>query len=292
MTFLKVTEFENGKPILFGQNSSRTPFSVAVKAVDIQPNSQAKKVIAEGSFIAAVGSDIRVLPRTKAKNATATNSAIVALKAPCQTFKVGDVLRAMAGYAEINLSGAAATGDTVTVRVNRINYSITVAGTQTIAAAATLVAALTIPNVTLTQVGSTGKIIAVAQDSFSLAVTSSNAALVTTVTSTEPGFFGNQFLPLGTIQSISAANSSEERDITLSGNAAYVVPANTIIGVDVEKLLGVYPEQLDLTDLPVVHVAPVYHADGVYEKNLPYVDAQIKRVLHGLNINKQFYGNV
>lgn len=289
--FLKVKEYDNGKPILFGLNAMRTPFSVAVKAADLENAADYRKVVPEGSFVVSVGGNIRFLPRTRLKTATATNSALVSLKTPSASFKVGDVLRAVAGYAEIHLSGAAATNDVVTLRVNGVNYSITVGPTQTIAAAAALVAGLTIPDVTLTQVGSTGKIIAVCKDSYKLDVLSSAPALVANVITTDPGYFGDAVLPLGTISSIAAANNAGERVVTLAGNAAYVLPENAPVGVDVEKFLGIYPEQLDLTELPVEHIAPIYHADGVYENNLPYIDNQVKRILHGLNINKKFYAN-
>ena len=290
--YLKVKEYDNGKPIIFGLNAMRTPFSVAVKALDIAPTAEAKKLVPEGSFVVSVGDDIRFLPRTRLKLATATNSASITLKAPSASFKIGDVIRAVAGYAELHLSGAAATGDIVTLRVNNVNYSATVEGTQTVAATAALVAALVIPDVTITQVGSTGKVILVAKDSFKLDVFSSSPALVANVYSTEPGYFGDAVLPLGTVLSIAAPNTAGERVITLAGNAAYVLPIDTPVGVTVDKYLGIYPEQLDLTELPVEHIAPIYHADGVYEANLPYCDSQLKRTLSGLNINKKFYANV
>lgn len=288
--FLKVKEYDNGKPIIFGLNAMRTPFSVAVKAIDLEANADARKVVPEGSFVVSVGGNIRFLPRTRLKLATDTASPAVTLKTPSASFKVGDVLKAVAGYAELHISGTATGGDIVTLRVNGVNYSVTV-GTATPVATAALVAALAIPDVTLTHDGTTGKVVMVAKDSYKLDVTSSAAALSARIVSTDPGYFGDALLPLGSIQSIAAANPAGERVVTLAGNAAYVLPENTPIGIDVDKFLGIYPEQLDLTELPVEHIAPIYHADGVYQDNLPYIDNQVKRILHGLNINKKFYAN-
>lgn len=288
--FLKIKEYDNGKPIIFGLNAMRTPYSVAVKASDLTSNAEARKVVPEGSFVVSVGGEIRFLPRTRLKLATATNSPAVTVKAPCANFKVGDTLRAVAGYAEINLAGTYADDDILTINVNGTNYSVTASGDTNVTLAGKL-AALTIPNVTLTQVAGSGKVVAIAKDSYKLTVHCTGAGAFIQVNTTDHGYFGDYLLPLGTIASIGAANNAGERVLTLAANAAYVLPVNTPVGVDVEKFLGIYPEQLDLTELPVEHIAPIYHADGVYENNLPYCDNQIKRTLHGLNINPKFYAN-
>lgn len=289
--FLKVKEYDNGKPIIFGLNAMRTPYSVAVKATDVLTSFDSRKVVPEGSFVVSIGNEIRFLPRTRLKLATATNTNTVTLKAPCASFKVGDVLRAMAGYAVLIVDGTPATNDVVTLRINGVNYSVTVGATQTVAAVAALLAALVIPDVTLTQVGSTGRVIVTAKDSYKIDVLSSSNAMAVRINTTDPGYLGDCILPLGTISSIAAPNPAGERVVTLAGNSAYVLPVDSPIGVTVDKFLGIYPEQLDLTELPVEHIAPIYHADGVYENNLPYIDNQVKRTLHGLNIEKKFYAN-
>lgn len=49
--YLKVKEYDNGKPIIFGLNAMRTPFSVAVKALDIAPTAEAKKLVPAGYIV-------------------------------------------------------------------------------------------------------------------------------------------------------------------------------------------------------------------------------------------------
>lgn len=286
--YLKIAEYDNGKPILFGSNAMRTPFSVAVKGVDISDSANNRKLIPEGAFIVDIGGTVRFLPRTRLHAASATNSAVLTLKAPHFAFKVGDVVRAVAGYAHVDVTGTPTTGAVLTLRIDNVNYSVTTTASETtLASIATLLAGLTIPNVTLTASGS--RVTVIARDSYSISAYSSNPAVGLDVVSTEPGYFGECVMPLGTVLSIGAVDGNGNRPITLAGNAAYVLPANTPVGVTVNKFLGIFPEQLDLTDNPVQHIAPFFHADGVYENNLPYVDNQIKRQLHGLNICKKFY---
>lgn len=288
--YLKVQSFSNGKPILFGMNAARTPFSVALNASDIQFDAENRRTLPEGTFIAKIGSSVRPLPRTRTNAAVATNSAAVQLKVPNTAFKVGDVLRAVACQASVVLSGTPVEGDIVTVRVDNVNYSVTVDhpdDSPTLGFVATQIAALVIPGVTLTAIGSS--VLFTGTDSYKLTVHSSSPALITTVYSTDPGYLGANILPLGTIASIGAPDSQNRRTVTLAANAAYALPVNTPVGVEYSKLLGIYPDPLDFTEDPVIHIAPVFHCDGVYENNLPYCDKEIKRVLHGLNINSKFF---
>lgn len=288
MTFLKITSYGGDKAILFGSTNMSTPNSVSISATDVLANYKSEKYVPEGMFIADVAGTIRTLPRTKTKLATATNSRLVSLKAPCFNFKVGDVLKVIGGYAEILISGTVATGNVITVRTNNASYSVTIGGTQTAAAAAALVAGLTIPGVTLAQVGSTGKVALFSIDSYKLDV-SATGEIGISVATTEAGYFGDMVTPLGTIESIAAPNANDERVVTLVANATAVVPVGVSVGVDTNKVLGVFPNSLDLTETPVLHIAPYLMADGVYENNLPYVDGSIKRALPRLNIQKKFY---
>ncbi len=83
--------------------------------------------------------------------------------------------------------------------------------------------------------------------------------------------------------------TDKSRVITLAGNAAYAIPAGVPIGTKVNMHLGIYPDPLDFTDEPLMHLAPIAQADGVYERNLPYIDEQLKRIYSDLNIKKYFY---
>jgi hypothetical protein len=68
-----------------------------------------------------------------------------------------------------------------------------------------------------------------------------------------------------------------------------VITANSIVGTAVTRLIGIVPDALDLTDEPRKHVAPITAADGVYKRNLPYIDEGIVEELSDLHINAFFY---
>jgi hypothetical protein len=291
--YLRVKEFVNSKPILFGQNMVRTPYGVTITEADIVADALGKKSVPEGSFIVGVGSATRFLPRAKSKNAVATNSPTVTVTAPSMHFKVGDVLYNVAGYAEVTFGGTIASGDVFTLEIAGVNYSFT-SGSNTAAAIAAgqvtdNAAALLAAGVTITQKASTGTLIIRANDSYTINTYCSSGAATATVNTTEAGYLGDMVLPLGTILSIGSVNAAGERAITLAANAAYALPAGSNIGVKVNKYLGIYPYNLDLSEEPMAHLAPICEADGVYEQNLPYIDLQLKRRFSDLRIDKRFY---
>lgn len=294
--YLKIKEFSGDKPILYGQTNYRAPYGVVIAERDILADYNSMKTIPEGMFVVYVGESARFLPRAITKNAIATNSPTITLKSPCQTFKTGDVIYHQAGFAEVTFGGTIAQNDVISLRIGKTNYSITAGSSPTGATVAAAfvtdhAATLAALGVTIAQKGSTASLTIKATDSHELAYATSNGATTVTVNTTDPGYLGDAVLPLGTIQSIGAVNSSGERVVTLAGNAAYTVPANCRIGVAVDKYLGIYPYKLDFTEMPLNHLAPVAECDGVYEQNLPYCDAQLKRVFSDLRINKRFYSN-
>lgn len=295
MTFLRIKKFDNGKPILFGLNSMKAPFSVKMNAVDLLANSNGEKLVPEGMFVVGDGSAVRFLPRTKINVATTTSGGTarnVVLRSPNVQFKVGDVLYAQAGYAEVVFSGTFATNDTFVIRIGGVSYTGTVGGTQTAAGAVSAFltehgAALTAAGITATAKGNS--IVIHATDAHKIDVFSPVSGIQLDVRTTDPGYLGDHVLPLGTIASISAADANGLRTAVLAADAAYVVPAGAAVGVAVSDYLGIYPDPLDFTEEPHIHLAPIYEADGVYEQNLPYVDLQLKRMFSGLNIQQRFF---
>lgn len=296
MPYLKVRKFVNDKPILFGLNSNYSaPFSVSLADTEVRKDSDGYRSVPEGVFIVNVAGTTRVLPRTRLGAATATNSPLVTLKAPSFQFKVGDVLSSKAGYGKLVFSGTFAEGDVYTVLIEDTTYSVTAPANPTadnvVDAFITAHGAdlLSEKGITATQVGTTGTITLVSTESYKVDTASSSAVAGVKLESTEAGYLGDNILPLGTIASIADPNNAEQRVVTLAANAAYVLPTNTPVGVNVSKYLGIYPHHLDLLEDPIVHIAPITKADGVYEANLPYIDAQLKRIFRDLNINKYFY---
>jgi hypothetical protein len=300
MTYIKIKKFNNGKPIMFGLNRIATPYSVSAKATEVLSNADGYKLVTEGSFVSLVGSATRFLPRTRVKgtyasdvSGTATNALTLTLKAPSFSFKVGDVLYPLGGYAEATFAGTFTAADVYTLRINGQNYSVTAPATPTAAnVAAAFVtanaAALLVLGITVAQRGSTGTLSIFATDSYPIQAMSSTGAVTIAINTSESGYLGDYLSPIGTIASIGNANAAGERVITLAANAAYVVPANVPVGVLVDKHLGIYPEPLDLTEEIIQHIAPIAEADGVYEQNLPYIDEQLKRIYATLYINKRF----
>lgn len=297
--YLQDKQFTNGKPILFGlANAMRTPYSVSFSKTDMKPDANGEYIVVEGSFICTKGTAVRWLPRAIAKgthntnaDATATNSKLLTLKTPNFSFKEGDVLHAVAGYGLVTAVGAFATGEVVTLRINDVNYSFTVAGTQTAAAVAAGLAALTFEDgITVTQREAGATLEIYADDAYKVECITTSIGGTLVLTSTEEGYLGDNLVPLGTIETIGTPNVAGERLISLVDNAAYVVPANCRIGIKVDRVLGLYPDPLDFTREPVQHLAPIVEAAGVYQSNLPYVDLQLKRSLAGLYMEERFWG--
>lgn len=272
----------------------RTPFSVSMSYLDVLAASSGKKLVTEGMFVASINNVARFLPRARTNTAILTSSPTFTLNTPCFSFKAGDVLYAKAGYGELLFTGTPAASDVVTVSINQVNYSVTAPASPTLAtvAAAWITAnntALTAAGIIVTQRASTGSIIVTAKDSYKVNTFSSNGAFQCTLNSSEAGYLGDSTVPLGTILAIGNADVNERRVVTLAANAAFALPVNSPIGVNEDEILGIYPDPLDFTDEPVMHIAPICEADGVYEQNLPYVDEQLKRKLSDLRIFKKFF---
>lgn len=292
--YLSIKRFSNGKPIIFGSNNLRTPYSVSMSEQHIRQAFSGKRLVPEGMFIASVNNVAKFLPRTKLVNATVTTTPTITLKAPCFQFTQGDVLYANAGYGELIFAGNPAASDVVTVVINNINYAVTVGASPTpvTVAAAWITAnssALTTAGITATQRASTGSVILTATDAHKVFSFSSNGNFRAELNSTEPGCLGSSILPLGTILAIGNPDVNENRIITLAANSSMVLPANISVGVKFDEILGIYPDPLDFTDEPVMHIAPICGADGVYENNLPYIDKEIKSIMSDLKINNKFF---
>lgn len=288
----------NGKAIIFNAAAKKVAIDgVEIKSVDVLLNSEGLAIVPEGSFIAHVGVadslTARFLPRTRLSAPTLTSSATVSLQAPCSQFKVGDTLYAKHSYALVKFIGTFATGDIVTARLGNVTYSSTVGTAQTgsgvladfITANA---AALLVANITLAQVASTASATIYANDSYDVYFSTSSAAAQIVVETTEAGFLGNNLTPLGTILAISGEDSSRVRIVTLAANATQALPINTIVGIDVVEVIGLYPDAVDLTGEPVRHFAVISEIAGIYQNNLPYIDKQLKR-LFGLHLHIKPY---
>jgi hypothetical protein len=290
----------NGRAIIFNAAAKKVAIdAVQINSADIQLNAEGKVVAPEGSFISTTGTSgervARFLPRTRLNAATATNSPTIQLKSPCSQFKVGDVLYAKHCYARIKFIGTFATGDVITAKIAGVTYSATVGATQTGAGAAAdfataNAAALLTAGITYAQVGSTAVATIYANDSYDVYFTTSGAAGQVVVETTEAGYLGDNLTPLGTILAIGAENATTGvRSVTLAANAAQALPINSIVGINVAEVLGLYPDPVDLTGEPKRDVAVISEIAGIYQNNLPYIDLQLKRQF-GLHLHiKPFF---
>lgn len=295
--YIKTRSYDNGKPIIYGLNSMRAPYGVSMVGADIQPDADLKRTAQEGSFIVGVGAKTRFLPRARVHVTATTSSPNITLRGAGTSayFLPGDVLHMVAGYAEFTFTGAVASGDSAVIKLGNVAYSVTSTGTTLPALAAAFVTAnnvaLTAAGISVTQKGTSATLVVVAKDSHAVAYSTSSGALGVNVNTTEPGYLGDNIVPLGTVLSI-APVASGNRVLTLAGNASYNVPEGCPIGVMVDNFIGIYPDPLDFTDSPREHIAPIVEADGVYKQNLPYIDEQLCRRFSDLRINKRFYKSV
>jgi hypothetical protein len=297
MTYLTVqTLYRNGKPIVHNTEGRIAIHSVVVSADYLQADLEGNKVFPEGGFLVAskVGADYttRFLPRTRLAAITNTGSANISLATPNQQFVVGDVLYAKACYAKLKFLGTYAGGSVVQLKYNgKIYTSATGASaaatvTQIVTDHAT--ALLTDEGVTITAVGDTLQVFG--RDSADIAAYTTLPAAFIGVETTEPGYLGDTLAPLGTILSIGAPNATTGvRIVTLAANAAYVVPAGCAVGINHGAILGIYPDQVDVTNEKIRHLSCVQQISGVYQGNLPYCDESIRRALPDLFIFKRFY---
>lgn len=291
--FLKTRTYDNGKPILYGLNQMRAPYGVTMNGDDVQLDKENKRAVQEGSFVVQVGNKVRFLPRARANAAITTTLPTIVLKSTSQYFLAGDVIHMVAGFGEVTFTGAVASGDTAAIKLGDVLYTVTSPGASLPALAAAFITAntvaLTAAGINVTQKGTSATLVIVAKDSYAITTSTSSGALTIAVNTTEPGFLGDNILPLGTILSIAPAVANGTRTVTLAAPAAYNVPMDVPVGVMVGKYIGIYPDPIDFTETPKEHIAPIVEADGVYEHNLPYVDEQLKRRFEDLRIEKRFY---
>lgn len=294
--YLTVKKYDNGKPILYGLNSMRAPFGASIASADVQPDIDGQKSVPEGSFLVAVGNKVRFLPRARMAVAAVTTLPTLTVRGTSQNFLVGDVLHVVGGYGEVTFGGTIASGDTVAIKLGDSVYAVTSTGSTAPALVTAFItanaAALLAQGITVTQKGSSGTMVIVSDNSEAISYSASNGATTVSINTTEPGYLGDNIMPIGTIASVGQIQTNGQRIITLAANAAYNVPVNVPVGVMVKEFLGIYNLPVDLTLSPKEHIAPIVEADGVYEQNLPYIDDQLKRRFANLRIFKRFYKSV
>jgi len=285
--FLKIKKYQGEKPILYGLNSMQAPYGVSMKEDEILSNKEGHKTVPEGMFVVDVEGVVRFLPRTRITAAVTTSDNSIVVKSPHCSFKVGDTLYAQA-YGRVSLDGTSGANHVLTIKIGSDSYSTAVDSAISAAAVTAFVsehaADLLLKNIVVMAGANPSVIEIYASDQHDLAASCTGGSLSTIITP-----LGPSLTPLGSVASISAIDGNGYRTITFAGTLAYDLPAESPVGTTVNKYLGIFPDALDFTEEPFRHLAPIISADGVYERNLPYVDMSIKRALDGLHINKYFY---
>jgi len=293
-----VNEFKREVPIIYGATSLLATDAVNLVSSDIQPNAKGRRELPAGLFCARVNGVNRFLPRTRLSTAVAANATTVVLKEPNAQFKANDVLWVLGSYARLTVT-ASVTGTVYYILVNGKLLSVTASSNTATTLASEIVGATASVaeafwadlNITRSATGAVVELFST--DSWSIQASPE----ITVWTSTNDGYFGNYFAPIGTLSStvaptLNATTGVRTYTLTTPNVANKQFPANCIVGTIVEKLLGVHIQAVDLTeDAPYTgtefSVAPIRMADGVYENNLPYIDELIKRdvLISQLNVN-------
>jgi hypothetical protein len=299
--YLNVKKFQGSKPILYGLNTMSAPYGVSLKAADVLMDSDNRRALIEGMFLADVDGTVRLLPRTRVQTTTVSGASTMTIKTPTSQFKVGDVLY-LYGTARVGFDGAIASGDRVTLSLGNFDYTVTAAGGTTLANLGALFVS-THASALLAQQGAViypsavgSSMVIVAKDNYSLSVSATGngtSTAASALTITAPTRLGRNALPIGTVQSIGDESPTKTRVITFTSAIPNVITdvvlADSIVGTRVSKLLGIYPDVIDLTEETLKHIAPIISADGVYKRNLPYIDEAIVAEMPNLRINDFFY---
>jgi hypothetical protein len=249
----------------------------------ISPDKNSKYEIAEGSFIASVGSKYRVLPRANViEAAIATNSDTFKLSTP-KVFVPGDILYVALPYTTITCVNTNAATITIDGR--------TITSTPTGAADAAEAAAIHADNVNSDPIFSLSIKAVAADDVIWFLVKDGKSAITIT-----PGGAGTPGLgstaasstfngtSIGTVARYDAINNN----IVLTANAAVAVPVGIPVGAQFDKILGILDIGVDLTIYrPSVDYA-VATEGYVYKNALPYYDESIHTWLPKIIVQEKF----
>lgn len=274
--------FLTDKAILAFTEGNIANISATVTDQFIGLNSENRRTVPEGLFVAEVGNVVRFLPRAKVKVATSTSSPIVNMS-PYNIFVPGDILHVNDPYVILTVTASAATQtQTITVSGRTATATVTTNNTTTSASEIALainsaayvqeiVYALSVNNLVyiFAKDGITNIPIT---EGGTVTATLSGAILATNTTS------------IGTIQSINPITG----DVTLSANSSVVLPVGTGIGVHINKILGLHVHSVDFDIATAKDLALYTQAAGVRIQYLPYYDGLIKTVFPKMLFSDKF----
>lgn len=274
--------FLTDKAILAFTEGNIANISATVTDQFIGLNSENRKTVPEGLFVAEVGNVVRFLPRAKVKVATSTSSPTVNMS-PYNIFVPGDILHVNDPYVILTVTASAAT-QTQTITVSGRTATATVTTNNTTTSASEI--ALAINSAAYVQeivyaLSVNNLVYIFAKDGITnIPITEGG-----TVTATLSGaILATNATPIGTIQSINPITG----DVTLSANSSVVLPVGTGIGVHINKILGLHVHSVDFDIATAKDLALYTQAAGVRIQYLPYYDGLIKTVFPKMLFSDKF----
>jgi hypothetical protein len=257
--------------------------SATVQNTYISLNTEARKQVPAGLFVAQVGNVLRFLPRTKLTAVTATGAATVTAS-PTNIFVAGDVLTVVEPYSTLTIT-TVTVAQTVTVTVEGLTATATATTNNTTTTASEVATAI---NATaglsdLVRAASiTNKVFIFAVDGLT------NRAITTAGTVTSAALSSATLVPNATAVGTIAFIDYTTGVITLTGNASVALPIGTNIGVRVNAIVGLHVHAVDYTVATAKDLALYTIANGVRIQYLPYFDGDIARRFPGINFAYKF----
>jgi len=265
---LNRVRYNSDPQIIAFADMQEAPVSATVNATFISPDLDGRKNVPAGMWIARRkgSAELCFLPRATTTQATDTNSNTLRLNiiAP---FVPGDKLYVIEPYASVSVTGVS-VGQTLIITVN--GRATTVTATTTSISDLINLAAQALLNSQVRAVPDTTNnklyLFSKNKSEYPLTVTGTATASASDSKLTTPAS------ELGTIQSINPTT----KEVTLTGNAGYVLPVGSHIGSPVEDILGLNVHSHDFSTTLSKHINGLTGAIGVYQSALPYLDDEIK----------------
>ncbi|CAM6006650.1 unnamed protein product [Sphagnum balticum] len=240
-------------------------------------NSSGTIAVDAGLFVGLdISSNMRFLPRAKLLTNIATSTNIITVTVP-YVFIPGDVLYLVEPYTVLAIT-AAAVSATVSITVQGVTVSITstdgtVATTGTLLSTAINASIGLSPFVYALDDGA-GNVYIFSKDgkteyAISKAGTATSALSSTTIAPNNTAF--------GTISGYNYANGQ----ITLTANAAFALPANANIGVQMQYIYGLSNHSFDFSLYPTYIIELYTESPAVRIQHLPHFDGNIRDIFKG-----------
>ena len=274
--------FNTDKAILAFTEGNIANISVTIDNTYVGLNSELRRVVPEGLFVAEVGNVNRFLPRAKVTQAISA-SATTFKMSPYNIFVPGDILFVNDPYSILTVAASSAT-QTQVITVNGRSATATVTTSDTTTSATEIAAAIN-------SAAYLNQMVYAISDASAVYIFSKNG--ITNIPITESGtvtatlssaILATNNTAIGTISNIDPVTGT----ITLAANASVALPIGTGIGVPVNNILGLHVHSVDFTLATAKSCALYTQAAGVRTQYLPYFDGLIKDLFPKMLFDSKF----